>query len=187
VLSGVPSNPTTSTTAKIKFTGEDGASFICSLDGGEYAGCSAPVSDGHSQVTLTGLALGDHTFRVKQTDAAGNESEPVSTEWSVVELGAPRLLSQVGLKFNFKTKVTTLSFNAVADARAGNSIKWIEYSNHPKRPAANAVQAPSRIRAYAPIVKLRPGQVAFWVRFKDTNLKWSGWYRTRFKPGAIGW
>ncbi len=101
---------------------------------------------------------------------------------------APRLLAKVGLKVNTKTKVTTLNLRASADRSHGaNLIKWIEYSNHPKRPTPNAVQSPSRIRAYAPTVSLRPGEVAFWVRVKDTKGKWSGWYRTRFKPGGIGW
>ena len=179
-LSGVPGDPTASTSATINFTGEDGASFICSLDGGEYAGCSPPVSDGHSQVTLTGLAFGDHTFRVKQTDAAGNVSELVSAEWTVVAPNAPLLLSQVGLSFNKKTRVTTLKLNAAADTRvAGNSIKWIEYFSREKRPAANAPQNPKKIRRYATTVVLPAKEVAFWVRFKDTNLKWSGWYSTK--------
>ncbi len=154
------------------------------------ADCSSTLAEVQpsAPAQFSSLGAGDHTLLVKQVDAAGNESQVTSKNWFVGEVGAPRLLSKVGLKFNFKTKVTTLSLNAVADTRVrGNSIKWVEYSNHPKRPAANAVQAPSRIRAYARTVNLTPGQVAFWVRFKDTHLKWSGWYRTRFKPGAIGW
>jgi hypothetical protein len=180
VLSGVPSDPTNKTSAKIKFTGEDGAWFECSLDGADYSACSAPATNGHSQATLTGLALGDHTFRVKQTDAAGNGSEVASAQWSVVELSAPRLLSHVGLKFNFKSRVTTLRLNAEADTRVvGNSIKWIEYSSHPKRPAANSVQNPGKIRKFATTVVLPAKEVAFWVRVKDTKGKWSGWYQTK--------
>ena len=89
-------------------------------------------------------------------------------------------MSKVGLKLNFKTRVTTLTLKAAADTRIrGNSIKWIEYSNQAKRPAANAVQSPARIRTYATTVALRAGEVAFWVRVKDTNRQWSGWYSTK--------
>ncbi len=179
-LAGVPTEPTKSTSATFTINGDDAATFKCSLDGGPYLACASPFR-------VRRLAPGDHTLSVTQAGAAGSESVPVVANWTVTELDAPRLLSKVGLRFNFKTRVTTLSLNAAADEGSANSIKWIEYSNHPKRPAANAVQAPSRIRAYAPTVSLTPGQVAFWVRFKDTNLQWSGWYRTRFKPGAIGW
>jgi hypothetical protein len=90
------------------------------------------------------------------------------------------VLSKVGLKFNPRTKVTTLTLKAAADTRVkGNSIKWIEYFSHEKRPAANAPQNPKKIRRYATTVVLPAKEVAFWVRFKDTNLKWSGWYSTK--------
>ncbi|MEI7559964.1 MAG: leucine-rich repeat domain-containing protein [Actinomycetes bacterium] len=127
---------------------------------------------------LTLVGGGAHTLLVKQVDKAGNESPVTSRTWNA--LAAPRLLAKVGLKLNFKTKVTTLTLNAAADTRIrGNSIKWIEYSNQAKRPAANAVQSPARIRSYATTVTLRPREVAFWVRVKDTNGQWSGWYSTK--------
>jgi hypothetical protein len=70
--------------------------------------------------------------------------------------------------------------NAAADTRVpGNSIKWIEYYSHPKRPHANAVQNPGKIRKYATTVILPPKEVAFWVRVKDTKGKLSVWYQTK--------
>jgi hypothetical protein len=172
-LSGVPASPTLFTTASIGISGEPGATFQCSVDGAPYAACTSPLR-------LTGLAIGDHTLSVTQTDAAANVSTPVSVGWTVVEHEAPSLLSKVGLKFNFKTRVTTLKLNAEADTRvAGNSIKWIEYFSHPKRPAANARQNPGKIRQYATTVVLPAKEVAFWVRVKDTKGKWSRWYSTK--------
>lgn len=130
---------------------------------------------------FTSLSGGSHTLSVKQVDKAGNESSVTTTTWTV---GNPAhsapVLSKVGLKFNPRTKVTTLTLKAAADTRIrGNSIKWVEYFSHPKRPAANAVQHPAKIRQYATTVVLRAGEVAFWVRVKDTKGKWSGWYSTK--------
>jgi len=172
-ISGAPSSSTASTTARLRFTGEANATFTCSLDGASYAACTSPLS-------LTGLTLGRHAVRVKQTDEAGNTSPAATASWTIVAVNAPRLLAKVGLKVNFKTKVTTLTLKASADTAGGsNSIKWVEFSGKVKRPEANAVQSPLRIRSYATTVTLRPREVAFWVRVKDTNGKWSGWYSTK--------
>jgi hypothetical protein len=88
------------------------------------------------------------------------------------------------MKVNLWTKVTTLTLKAGSDSSKGaNPVKWVEYWNHPVRPAANSAQKPKFIVSYATIVKLKAGQVAFWVRVKDSKGKWSGWYRTRFNAG----
>jgi hypothetical protein len=97
-----------------------------------------------------------------------------------VATDAPNLIAKVGLNFNLKTRVTTLTLNATADTGAGaNSIKWIEYYSHPRRPAANARQNPDKIRTYSRTVVLPAREVAFWVRVKDTKNRWSGWYSTK--------
>jgi hypothetical protein len=187
VLSGVPSDNTTSTTASIGISGEANATFVCSVDGAEYSFCSSPLA-------LTGLSTGEHVVLIKQTDEAGNTSPEATASWTIVTpvvpgtTAAPRLIAQVGLHVTPNTKVTTLTLKAVADrSRGANSVKWIEYYSHPKRPAANARQNPGKIRKYATTVTLPKRELAFWVRVKDTKGKWSGWYRTRFKPNAIGW
>ncbi len=173
VVSGAPSGSTAATTARLRFSGEANATFTCSVDGASYAACTSPLA-------LTGLNLGSHTVRVKQTDEAGNISTEATANWTIVAVNAPRLLAKVGLKVNTKTKVTTLTLKASADTTGGrNSVKWIEYFSHEPRPAANAAPHPNKIRQYATTVVLRAGEVAFWVRVKDTNGKWSGWYSTK--------
>ncbi len=172
-VSGAPSGSTAATTARLRFSGEANATFTCSVDGASYAACTSPLA-------LTGLNLGSHTVRVKQTDEAGNISTEATANWTIVAVNAPRLLAKVGLKVNTKTKVTTLTLKASADTTGGrNSVKWIEYFSHEPRPAANAAPHPNKIRQYATTVVLRAGEVAFWVRVKDTNGKWSGWYSTK--------
>jgi hypothetical protein len=56
---------------------EAGSSFQCSLDGVTYSTCTSPK-------TYTGLSNGNHTFRVRATDAAGNnDPTPASRTWKV--------------------------------------------------------------------------------------------------------
>jgi outer membrane protein OmpA-like peptidoglycan-associated protein len=64
-VTGGPQGTTTDTTARFEFSGEPGATFTCSLDGGPFAPCASPA-------TYAGLAAGRHTFGVRQTDAAGH-------------------------------------------------------------------------------------------------------------------
>ena len=66
--------------ARVAFSAaEPGVEFACALDGAPSAPCSSPLE-------LTGLESGDHTLRVVARDAAGNESEASSVEWT----GDPR-------------------------------------------------------------------------------------------------
>jgi hypothetical protein len=112
--------------------------------------------------------------------ADGRLDVPAGKLWLAPVLAAPRLSSKVGLKVNFKTRVTTLSLYATADTAGGpNSVKWVEYYSREKRPAANAPQNPVKIRKYSTTVVLPAREVAFWVRVKDTKGKWSGWYSTK--------
>ncbi|MDA0179653.1 OmpA family protein [Solirubrobacter phytolaccae] len=54
-------------TAEYQFTGEEGASFECRLDAGDWTACTSPSN-------VSGYTSGAHTFRVRQVDAAGNTS-----------------------------------------------------------------------------------------------------------------
>ncbi len=78
-----PSGPTNSAAPSFSFTSnEAGSSFACSVDSGSFASCTSPH-------TLAALAEGDHTFRVRATDAVGNqETSPASREFTV-DLTAP--------------------------------------------------------------------------------------------------
>jgi hypothetical protein len=76
-----PPAASSAVTATFHFTATAGgravATFACSLDGGDYAPCSSPW-------TYTDLSKGDHTFRVRAIDSAGNpDLTPASHAWRI--------------------------------------------------------------------------------------------------------
>jgi hypothetical protein len=73
-----PSGPVTDNTPSFGFTGEDGATFECSVDqgGASYSVCSSPY-------TPATLPDGSYIFRVRATDEAGNVSPVDTREFSV--------------------------------------------------------------------------------------------------------
>ena len=70
-------SPTTQTTATITYSGEVGATYVCSLDGEPFTTCPS------SPVALSGLADGPHNYRVRQTDTAGNSGPAGTVNWTV--------------------------------------------------------------------------------------------------------
>jgi hypothetical protein len=75
-FTSTPATSTTDTTATLVFTAEQYASLDCSVDGSPAVACSSPF-------TLTGLALGAHSFSVTATDGAGNTGPAASYAWTV--------------------------------------------------------------------------------------------------------
>ncbi|OLT23484.1 hypothetical protein BJF78_32260 [Pseudonocardia sp. CNS-139] len=74
-----PAAVTTDTTAAFAFTADQpGATFECAVDTGAFAPCTPPV-------TLTGLAVGEHTFTVRTTGAAGQVAPAtIQVEWEIL-------------------------------------------------------------------------------------------------------
>ncbi len=77
-ITGGPQGTVTDTTARLEFSGEAGATFECGLDGGASELCTSPK-------TYTDLALGEHTFQVRQTDSAGNTGPSASQTFTIQE------------------------------------------------------------------------------------------------------
>ncbi len=83
ILTG-PVSPTEESTATFTFSSnEAGVTFECSLDGASFTTCT-------SAAVVTGLAPGDHTYRVRARDASGNaDATPELYEWTVVSPNEP--------------------------------------------------------------------------------------------------
>ena len=79
-----PAASTTETSADFSFTSsERESSYGCKFDGGSWGSCNPPK--GYSS-----LSVGDHTFAVRATDAAGNvDPTPASDSWTVQEPADP--------------------------------------------------------------------------------------------------
>ena len=76
---------TNDTTPTFSFaSNEDGSTFACRVDGGDFEACSSPHA-------APGLAGGWHTFEVKATDAAGNQSSAVAWRQFKVDTAAPQV------------------------------------------------------------------------------------------------
>ncbi|MEI7890178.1 MAG: hypothetical protein WCI34_07690, partial [Actinomycetes bacterium] len=76
VLNGAPASFTKSRSASISISGETGATFACSVDGGEYSACTSPLA-------ITDLADGLHSLAVKAIDVPGNTGSPKTVSWTV--------------------------------------------------------------------------------------------------------
>ncbi|MFI2458176.1 Ig-like domain repeat protein [Streptomyces sp. NPDC019539] len=74
----ITSGPTGTTSGgdTFTFTGETGARFECRIDGGSWATCTSPHTNGT-------VADGSHTLVVRAVDAAGNTGPSSSRTWPV--------------------------------------------------------------------------------------------------------
>jgi Bacterial Ig domain/Chitobiase/beta-hexosaminidase C-terminal domain/PASTA domain len=74
----VPANLSGNSTPTFEFTAsEDGSSFECRLDGGDWDACSSPE-------TTAPLFDGSHTLDVRATDTAGNvDGSPAAYTWTI--------------------------------------------------------------------------------------------------------
>lgn len=106
--------PVTSLSANVQGTNatftisssEAGASFVCSLDGGELTPCGAVVA-------LQNLSLGSHSFQAKAIDAAGNmDPAGANHSFTVVEPIHTALVSKVPA--DSMTNLTSMTFTFTA-------------------------------------------------------------------------
>ncbi len=77
-ISSGPASVTGETDASFVFASTvENSTFQCSLDGSEFVNCTSPVN-------FTGLAGGNHSLRVRATDAAGNaDPTPATSNWDI--------------------------------------------------------------------------------------------------------
>lgn len=86
-----PGAPTiTAATTSLSFEQSEAASFECALDSAPAAPCTSPYA-------LGPLGAGEHTFRVRAVDAAGNVGEPTTRTVIVPASTASRLKPRLDL------------------------------------------------------------------------------------------
>ena len=101
-IDGGPAGTVAHTGATFEFGSEPDASFECRRDDQEWNGCASPRD-------YAELAEGEHTFRVRAIDAAGNTGEPDVRTWTVdttgpattIDGGPDGTVSRVNATFEF--------------------------------------------------------------------------------------
>ncbi len=114
-----PDNPSNSSDATFTFTSDDPeATFVCRLDEDAITPCTSPQ-------TYSGLADGEHRFRVRATDAAGN-NDPTSASYVwTIDTGVPDTTitdqpddpsNSADASFSFSSTKPGSTFECVLDA-----------------------------------------------------------------------
>jgi hypothetical protein len=130
-ISSGTSGSSTATSASFSFTGSDDTTaagsltFACSIDGGSYSSCTSPKA-------YNSLAVGDHTFSVRATDAAGNtDASPATGSWTVtaptpppVDTTAPETTIDSGPAHSTATTSASFGFTGTDDTTAAGSLTF---------------------------------------------------------------
>jgi hypothetical protein len=158
-ITGGPSGPIASTSASLSFAGEPGAQFECKLDDGAWQSCSSPRA-------LTGLSQGDHTFRVRASDAAGNTGPEATRSWTVdtvapessIGAGPAGTVASTAAGFSFSSPDPDAQFECRLDGG-----QWSACSS--PRALTGLSQGPHtfRVRAIDPAGNTGPEAVRTWT------------------------
>jgi hypothetical protein len=109
-ITAKPRNPSNDSNPSFRFTDEKhGVTFQCRRDSQQYAQCQSPK-------TYAGLTSGDHIFRVRAVDLAGNVSDVTRYSWRI-DLTPPPAPAISGGPAN-PTTATVATF-AFTDGEAG--------------------------------------------------------------------
>jgi hypothetical protein len=146
-----PSGLTNRTTATFGFTVSGATRVECSIDQGTEAYRACTSGGSH---TAAGLADGSYTFRVRATDAAGNERE--LTQSFTVDATPPSLSIDSGPSGPTNDTTPSFGFTAGADATT------VECSIDHGTPAFAPCSAP-----FEPLAPLADGSYTFRVRAID--------------------
>ncbi|MET0600507.1 MAG: Ig-like domain-containing protein [Baekduia sp.] len=126
-ITSQPPATTAATNASFAFSGSDDTTpagsltFRCKLDSAAYAACTSPKA-------YSGLAAGVHTFRVRATDTAGNESASVSATWTIQapDTAAPTVTftSKPSVVSPTSSTTATFAFTGVDDRTAADDLTF---------------------------------------------------------------
>jgi hypothetical protein len=105
-LSSTPPSLSASSSASFGFSGGNGSSYTCQLDGGASTVCTSPASD-------SGLAQGAHTFKVFA--GQGSSTGPVTSyTWTVDTIAPTQGVTLAGGASNAYLSATTLYYRGSA-------------------------------------------------------------------------
>jgi hypothetical protein len=117
-FTATPAARTTDTVARFVFTSEPGAVLTCSIDGAPATQCSSPF-------TVTGLAVGTHSFVVTSTDEAGNVGSASSYNWTVTATPDPPATTVSISAARGLVGRSTATFSAVVHGISGGTVQLL--------------------------------------------------------------
>ncbi|HEY3019711.1 MAG TPA: Ig-like domain-containing protein [Solirubrobacteraceae bacterium] len=104
-----PSGPTGDASPMFDFSSsEDGSSFECRLDTGDWSSCSSPTS-------YSALSDGSHTFAVRASDRVGNTDATEATRTFTVDTVAPQTTIGSGPSGPTRDASPTFAFSSSED------------------------------------------------------------------------
>lgn len=110
LLSNLPENPTTDTTANITVSGEQVIAYRYRLNNGAWIPATSEIIKDFP-ITMSGLAPGNYTIDVIAKDIAGNwQTNPTSYSWTI---NPPPLVSPVTVDMGDVTTSAALTFSWV--------------------------------------------------------------------------
>src|ERR687896_604979 len=116
-----PADPTNSTTATFTFSAdEEGSTFECALDEAAFGACETEYS---------GLADGEHTFRVRATDPAGNTDDSAASYSWTIDTVAPDTTIDTGPNALTVSRSVTFTFSSEAGAMFECSLDNVSFTS----------------------------------------------------------
>jgi large repetitive protein len=101
-----PTGTVNTRSASFDFDSNEAGGFLCSLDGEPFTDC------GDSPKVYSDLADGEHTFRVKAVDRAGNEDATPATRTWIVDATAPQTNIASGPSGFTRSKTASFAFSS---------------------------------------------------------------------------
>src|SRR6266566_4361423 len=117
-ITSTPLNPTNNVNATFSFAGSGSSgetvSFLCQLDGGTQSVCTSPNA-------YSGLAQGNHSFRVVAVNSAGSQSTAASYAWTINTTPPSAQITSTPLN---PTNDINASFSFTGSDPAGETISF---------------------------------------------------------------
>ncbi|MBI5935503.1 MAG: hypothetical protein HY867_17510 [Chloroflexi bacterium] len=182
-LTSHPPTATMSRSATFRFTGTDNVTppanlrFECKLDNGPFRLCTSPMR-------YTNLTLGNHTFKVRVRDQAGNVTiSPITFTWNIVEPPSAKVITGFCyLGTEAKGKFSMRPINTQVDDL---TLTVVSSSDTALVPTKNVILASGLNNTFSVVIQGAPGKSgSSLITFKLSNGAVSSRFTINFMVGT---
>jgi hypothetical protein len=168
-----PANSTNGGSATFEFSAnENGSTFLGALDEDSYDEVSSPT-------TYTNLSNGEHTFKVRAEDVAGNTDASAATQsWEVDALKPTATAPVQALKQNVRLGTSLIPIWlewSATDNPAGSGIALYQLKQSKDGAAYTTVDLPDPTATSIALNLERGSTYRYMVRAQDEAGNWSAW------------